>query len=46
MNELLGSMRHEDTVTPGRTASVHVLGGFSVILTVGVTEGERAERYT
>lgn len=40
MDGLLGSVRHEDAVTPGRTASVHVLGWFSVLLTVGVARGK------
>ncbi len=38
VNEILGTMWHEDTITPGRTASVHVLGRFSVLFTVGVAE--------
>lgn len=37
----LGSVRHKDTITPGGTASVHVLRGFSVLFTVGVAEGQR-----
>lgn len=38
VDELLCRVRHEDTVAPGGTAGVHVLSGFSVLLTVGVAE--------
>lgn len=38
VDDVLGSVRHEDTVAPGGAASVHVLGGFSVVLTVWVTD--------
>lgn len=38
VDEFLGRVWHEDTITPGRTASVHVLSGFSVLFTVGVAE--------
>lgn len=38
VDEILGTVWHEDTITPGRTASVHVLGRFSVLFTVGVAE--------
>lgn len=38
MDELLGSLRGEDAVTPGRTARVHVLRWLRVLLTVRVAE--------
>ena len=36
LDEIMGSVRHEDTITPGRTAGVHVLRWFSVVFTVRV----------
>lgn len=42
VDEFLGRVWHEDTITPGRTASVHVLSGFSVLFTVGVAERDSA----
>ena len=41
VDDVLGSVRHEDTVAPGGAAGVHVLGGFSVVFTVGVTDRDR-----
>lgn len=41
VDDVLGSVRHENAVTPGGAASVHVLGGFSVVFTVGVTDRDR-----
>lgn len=37
-NEFLCSLGHEDTVTPGRAACVHVLCGLRVRFTVRVAE--------
>lgn len=40
VDEIIGSGRHEDAVTPGGTARVHVLPRFMVVLTVGVATGD------
>lgn len=34
----MGSVRYEDVVAPGGAAIGHLLGWFSVVLTVGVTD--------
>lgn len=36
VDEIVGIGRHEDAVTPGGTARVHVLPWLMVVLTVGV----------
>lgn len=41
-DEFLCRVWHEDTITPGGTAGVHVLRGFSVLFTVGVAERSSA----
>lgn len=38
VDDVLGSVRHEDVVAPGRAAIFHLLGWFSVVLTVGITD--------
>lgn len=38
VNEFLGRLRHEDTITPGGTACVHVLRGLRGLFAVRVAE--------
>lgn len=37
VDDVLCAVRHEDAIAPGWTPRVHVLRGFSVFFTVGVT---------
>ena len=44
MDDILSRVGHEDAVTPGRTTSVHILRGFSVVLAVRVAGREMWHR--